>query len=172
MEQSNVIINNVKETRRELSRFAPEVKKALDKANRETGKPLVALAQNNVPPLPLSGWRFGRLKYDQGEIKKGIKIRAGKTSRKSPWSAVTQLLNETPAGSIYELAGKKNSGKTPQGIAFIAGLNRIADTNPVSRVIWKAVKDYPIQKYQEEVLKNYADAEKELQIILDRMPNT
>lgn len=162
-----VEIDNVRETRRALQKFAPEVKKALDKANREAGKPLLALAKNNVPDTPLSGWRRGRLAYDQRTVQSGIKIKAGKRSRRSPYSAVTQLRNETPAGSIFELAGTKTKSSN-----FVDNLNKRFPLGSVTRVIWKAIKDYPVNRYQDEVLKNYAEAEKQLQQILDGMPKS
>lgn len=162
-----VEIDNVRETRRALAKYAPEVKKALDKANREAGKPLLTLAKNNVPDTPLSGWRRGRLAYDQRTVQSGIKIKAGKRSRRSPYSAVTQLRNETPAGSIFELAGTKNPNSS-----FAQNLAQRFPLGSVTRVIWKAIKDYPVNRYQDEVLKNYAEAEKQLQQILDGMPKS
>ena len=162
-----VEIDNVRETRRAMQQFAPEVKKALDKANREAGKPLLALAKNNVPDTPLSGWRRGRLAFDQRTVQAGIKIKAGKRSRRSPYSAVTQLRNETPAGSIFELAGTKTKSSN-----FVDNLNARFPLGSVTRVIWKAIKDYPVRKYQDQVLENYAEAEKQLQKILDGMPKS
>lgn len=166
MSQS-VVINNVAKARRMMQRYAPEVKKALDKANREAAAPLVNLARNNVPTLPLSGWQRGRLAYNQAEIKKGIKVKSGKRSRRSPWSAVTQLRNDNPAGAIFELAGTKTTTGN-----FVDNLNAKYPLGSVTRVIWKAVKEYPIRKYQEEVLKNYVEAEKQFQRELDAMRNS
>lgn len=174
----NVRMRGVAELRRALSKYAPEVKKELDKANREAGKPLLALAQNNVPSdAPLSGWgktdgngmwndRQGR-GWDSGQVKKGLKIRMGKRSRRSPWSAVTQLRNDNAAGSIFELAGTKTKSSV-----FVDNLNAKYPLGSVTRVIWKAVKEYPIAKYRMAVLDNYKNAEKKLQQILDGIPNS
>jgi len=173
----NVRIDNVREMRRALSKYAPEVKKALDKANREAGAPLLALARSYVPSnSPLSGWRGdgdgiwndsqGR-GWDASTIKRGLKIKAGKRSRRSPWSAVTQLRNESAAGSIFETAGSKS----PNSI-FNMNLAKSGfpyKTEGVTRIIWKAIKNYPIAKYRIAVLDNYAKAEKELQRIMDSM---
>lgn len=159
-----VRIDNVRETRRALQKYAPEVKKALDKANRDAASPLVAMAKSNVPPLPLSGWRRGRVAYNQDDIKRGIKIKQGRRSKRSPYSAVTQLRNETAAGSIFELAGTKNPNSS-----FAQNLARRYPLGSVSRVIWKAVKEYPVSRYQQQVFDNYIDAEKKLQQVLDGM---
>ena len=109
--------------------------------------PIVPLSannyKNNVPDTPLSGWRRGRLAYSQGDVQRGIKIKAGKRSRRSPYSAVTQLRNDTPAGSIFELAGTKNPNSS-----FAQNLARRFPLGSVTRVIWKAIKDYPVSRYQ------------------------
>jgi len=181
MTQSNVIINNVKETRRSLTKFAPEVKKALDKANREAGAPLVALAKNNFTDVPMTNWgrwiakKDGRnLSWSQGDAQKGIKIKQRGRAKKSPWSGVLQIRNETAVGAIYEMAGRRNQPSTPQGAQFIRNLQNIK-TVPIkglSRGIWAAIKEYPVKKYTDQVVENYAAAEKELQQTLDRMSNT
>jgi hypothetical protein len=160
----SVQIDNVKETRRAMAKFAPEVKKALDKANREAGAPLLALARSYVPELPLSNWIYGRTAYDKSTVQKGIKIKQGKRSKGSPYSAVTQLRNESVAGSIFELAGKKSPNST-----FARNLGGKFPLGDVTRLIWKAVKNYPIRKYQDKVTENYAEAEKQLQQTLDAM---
>jgi len=159
-----VQIDNVRETRRALGKYAPEVRKALDKANREAASPLINLAKSYVPDLPLSQWIYGRTAYDKATVQKGIKVKAGKRSRRSPYSAVTQLRNESVAGSIFELAGKKSPNST-----FARNLGGRFPLGDVTRLIWKAVKNYPIRKYQDQVLENYAEAEKQLQRTLDAM---
>lgn len=175
----SVTIENVTKVRRIITQLAPEAKKALDKANREAGAPLIALAKTFVPSeSPLSNWRGdgeGRWNdrqdrgWDTDTVKRGIKIKQGKRSRRSPWSAVTQLYNESRAGSIFETAGSKS----PNSI-FNMSLNKSGfpyKTNGVTRVIWRAVKEYPIRKYREQVLKNYEDAVKIVQAQLDALRN-
>jgi len=172
--QEVVRIDNAREVKRALSKLAPEAKKALDKANREAAAPLLALAKANFVDTPMSNWgrwidaRGRDLSYNVATVRKGVKLLAGKRSRKSPWSAVTQLVNQTPAGAIYEMAGRKTNNtqftRNLQSIFFVS-------TNGVSRGIWKAVKDYPIRKYQEAVMKNYEDAEATIQRELDGLKN-
>lgn len=176
-----VQVSNWRETRSALAKFAPEVKKALDKANREAGKPLVALAQSYVPAdSPLSGWadkdgngfwNGGARAWNSAEVKRGIKIKQGKRSRskRSPWSAVTMLVNDSAAGMIFETAGSKSNGVFVQNL-----INKgyPFKEDGVTRIIWKAVKNYPIVKYRVAIKDNYAEAEKQLQRILDSMENT
>lgn len=167
-------IENAREVRRNIQALAPEVKKALDKANRATASPLLNLAKSNFPDSPMSNWgrwidaRGRDLSYNVATVRKGIKVKAGRRSRKSPWSAVTQLVNESPAGAIFEMAGRKTNNtqfvENLQSIFFVRG-------DGLSRGIWKAIKEYPIRKYQEEVIKNYEDALEQVQRKLDGLKN-
>lgn len=174
MNQDNVTLENVKEVRKVLQAFAPEIKKALDKANRATAAPLLNMAKGNFPESPMAKWgkwtdKRGRdLSYNVNAVRKGIKVKAGKRSRTSPWSAVTQLVNETPAGAIFEMAGRKTNNTQ-----FVQNLQNIfqVSASGLSRGIWKAIKEYPISKYRDEILKNYEDAVNEAQRKLDGLKN-
>jgi len=189
MAQPNVIIDNVRETRRLMTKYAPDVKKALDKANREAAAPLLGMAKRNFVDVPMKNWinrtnangeqkpgwiakKDGRnLTYSASEAQKGVKIKQRGRAKRSPWSGVLQIRNESPAGAIYEMAGRKNNPSTPQGAQFIKNLQSIyaVKTKGLSRGIWRAIKEYPVKKYTEKVLENYADAEKQLQRELDAM---
>lgn len=173
MSQQPVTIENAREVRRTLQQLAPEVKKALDKANRAAAAPLLTLAKGNLPDSPMRNWgkwtsRGRDLSYQGSAVRSGIKVKAGKRSRKSPWSAVTQLVNQTAAGAIFEMAGRKTNNTQ-----FVQNLQNIFQVNGdgLSRGIWKAVKEYPISRYRDEVLKNYEDAQRELQKQLDGLKN-
>lgn len=178
MAQSNVRIDNVRETRRVMGKFAPEVKKALDKANREAGKPMLNLAKAQFVDQPMTNWgrwiaaKDGRdLSWSQGEAVKGVKIKQRGRAKRSPWSGVLQIRNESAVGAIFEMAGRRNKPSTPQGAQFIKNLQSIV-TVPIgglSRGIWRAIVKYPSSKYTDQVVQNYAEAEKELQRILDSM---
>lgn len=174
MSQSSVTIENVAQVRRIINSFAPEIKKALDQANRATAAPLLNMAKGNFPESPMAKWgkwtdaRGRDLSYNASAVRKGIKIKAGKRSRYSPWSAVTELQNTTAAGAIFEMAGRKtNSSQFTQNLQNIFFVR----TAGLSRGIWKAIKEYPISKYQEEVIKNYEEAVKQAQDKLDGLKN-
>jgi hypothetical protein len=172
--QEAVTIENAREMRRLLTKLAPEAKKALDKANREAAAPLLALARSNFVDSPMANWgkwtdKRGRdLSYDVAAVRKGIKVKAGKRSRTSPWSALTQIQNTTAAGAIYEMAGRKTNNT--QFTRNLQGLFPVS-VNGLSRGIWKAIKEYPIRKYQDKVVENYDDATKVLQRSLDGLKN-
>jgi len=170
----SVTIENVAKVRRIINSFAPEIKKALDQANRATAAPLSNMAKSNLPESPMSNWgkwtdaRGRDLSYNAANVRKGIKIKAGRRSRTSPWSAVTELQNTTAAGAIFEMAGRKtNNSQFTQNLQDIFFVR----TGGLSRGIWKAIKDYPISKYQDEVMKNYEEAVNQARDKLDGLKN-
>lgn len=183
----NVRLTNLREFRRTLSKYAPEVKKALDKTNRETAQPLLAQAKKLFPDFTMgsdstnSNWgrwiskKDGRnLSYDPSTAQKGIKIKQYGRAKGSPWSGMLQLRNESAAGAIFEVAGRQNpSGSTPQGGKFIDNLNKwfYVKTNGLTRGIWLAVVRYPASKFSEQIMKNYEEVEQETQKYLDGLPN-
>ena len=172
--QEAVRIENAREVKRALGKLAPEAKKALDKANRAVATPLANFAKGFYVDSPMSNWgkwtdaRGRDLSYNAAEVRKGVKIRAGSKSKKSPWSALTQLQNTTPAGAIYEMAGRASNDS--QFVQNMQNVKTVA-IRGLSRGIWSAIKGYPISKYQTAVIENYAEAEKELQKILDGLKN-
>ena len=137
--------------KRELKNFDPELRKAMDREIRGTMTGIVTRARSMVPDQPLSGWRTGgsgvwssRLGWDPSGIKSGIVIRqGGKRSKGSATSSAWSIKNgggkKTAAGAVYELAGRKSTGKGPAGQSFISALSA-AGGRP-SRLIWRAWDD-------------------------------
>lgn len=169
-----VVVEGIAETRRALNKFAPEVRKALDKSNKELAQPLIGAAKSNVVDSPLSNWAKpngwmsnGRdLSFNAATVRRGIKVKQRGRSRRDPFSSVMSLFNDSAAGSIYETAGRKTAGGS-----FVNGIQRWyhVNLNSLSRVVWKAVfKDVGTAEIVRQVLDNYAEAEKWLQKALDR----
>ena len=138
-----------KEFKKELQKFAPDIKRAMDKEVRNYLKPVVLDAQSMVPGSPLSGWRTGPGRganntggalpnYDPETVRKGIKVRQGqKRGRRSGEAVVNawEIRNEDGAGAAYEGAGRKG-GRSEQGRRFIAALSLYHGKFP--RLIWRA----------------------------------
>lgn len=142
--------------KRILKDFDPELRKAMDREIRGFLKPLAAEAKGAIPPAPpLSNWarqpasgssKWGNFRrWDRSQIESGISVRqGGKRFKGRATVSMWRLTNRNSAGAIYELAGRSSSGKTPQGKAFIAGVNA-AGGHPVStgegkpggRLIWR-----------------------------------
>ena len=103
--------------------------------------------------------------YNQGVIQQGIrKSKAQGKVRKDYTTSAGALINESAAGAIIEVAGRK-SGGTGSGIQFIRNLTDEIK-NP-SRLIWRAV-DERKRSAQMKTLAALDDAKAILQKNLDR----
>jgi hypothetical protein len=131
--------------KKELKKFDPELRRAMDREIRAALKPIALKAQTFVPEKPLSGWRIGSDRigprrtpdWDQGEVRKNIKVRqGGKRSRGNATQSAWKISNLSGAGSVLELAGKRNDGNPPMGGVFIKALT-LYYGNP-SRLIYRA----------------------------------
>jgi hypothetical protein len=137
----SVAIYGLRDTKKALQQFAPDLKKSMDKEIRTALEPVRSRAQGSVPASAMSGWRSdgrgvwnGRLGWDQAQIRKGIKISQGGRGRRGSGVRVAwKVQSQSPAGVIFELARKSKSGGS-----FIANLNRHAAP---SRLIWQAWDD-------------------------------
>lgn len=130
--------------KRLMKEIDPDIRKRMDKEIRTLAKPIAERAKAEAPTKVMSGWMDERWhgeggwwmrRYDRERVVKGISVRQG-GSRKKGFVTKTawKVTSRSAAGSIYELAGKKG-GKTPQGRAFIANLNR---EGKASRLLWRA----------------------------------
>jgi len=103
--------------------------------------------------------------YNQGVIQQGIrKSKSQGKVRKDYTTSAGALINESAAGAIIEVAGRK-SGGTGTGIQFIRNLTDEI-RNP-SRLIWQAV-DAKKKTAEIKVLKALDEAKATLQRHLDR----
>jgi hypothetical protein len=120
-----IVVTGVKETRKALRAFAPDLNKALNSELRKALSPVVKQARGFVPSdSPMSGWapramseNNGRFPfYDASIIKRGIGFTTspGKPTR-SGFVSNASIFNNSPVGQIYEAAGRKN----PQGQPWV-----------------------------------------------------
>jgi len=116
-------INGVKETRKAIRNFAPDLNKELNKELRKALSPIAQKAKSYVEVTPpMRGWTarsFSEGKfppYSAGTIKSGIgfSTKPGKTTR-SGFTSNAQIFNKSMAGAIYETAGRAN----PQGQPWV-----------------------------------------------------
>lgn len=176
MSNLNIEADDLIKFRRELQKFDPAIKRALDKANRESAAPLLGYAKSLVrsgTDEPMSGWakwnwqRIGT--YSAAEIQKGLKVKQRGKSRSSSYFSILQLRNESAAGAIYELAGRKNAPKGARGIQFIKNLQRWKQVSVkgVSRLIWPAAIE-KADDFQRAVLRNYEIAKKQFEASVNK----
>lgn len=171
-----VIVEGVTETRRALGKFGPDIRKEVDQyLKKDLGGQLIANAKNLVPDAPLSGWvHQGRTGWDATVTKSKIKIKQGSRSKGMSFSALLQLRDDSPPGSIFMTAGRRNEPKAPQGPSFIKTLNERFGTLTYrrgTRILWPAFLQYGPDKYQKQVLEAYARAEKDLKQRMDQVKN-
>ena len=125
-----VVVKGLVETRRALAKFEPDLKREVDREARGFLKVMITDARGFVPssmPQNLHNWgnrTLGPLtkaqsesrpfpKYEAGDVKVGLKYKVGgMKNNNSGFRAIYALRNESPAGAIYETAGRI----TPDGL--------------------------------------------------------
>jgi len=118
-----------------------------------------------LKPKPTTRGGAGWPAYNQGVIQQGIrKTKAQGKVRKDYTTSAGALINESAAGAIIEVAGRK-SGGTGSGIQFITNLTDEIK-NP-SRLIWRSV-DERKKSAQVKTLAALDEAKAILQSNLDR----
>lgn len=129
----------VKAALRDLGRLEPELRKSLQASFKAELKPLADKARQDMPAqAPLSGMeKPGRLQYTN-KARTGVKIATSGRNRRAGTLTVAALVNTNAAGAVFDMAGRKTRGVTPQGVGFIAGLsNRFGNA---SRTLWPTVE--------------------------------
>lgn len=133
-------VTGVRETLAALKQFDPQLERDLRKEIRSIVSPLRSEAQRRIPSAPpLSGWTRGRYAFDGGAARAGVRVQVGgrASKRKRVWPLVT-LKQTNAGGAVFDIAGRRSSGSSPAGRAFIAGLNR--RHGRASRSMWKAAE--------------------------------
>lgn len=111
------------ELRKALKQFSPDLAKETQKELAAILKPITATARGYIPSnTPLSGWAnanqqgaWSKRLWSSSQAKRGIgyKTTPSKPNR-SGWRSLARIVNASPAGSIYETAGRLNPYGRPQ----------------------------------------------------------
>lgn len=116
-----VTIEGVKQTRKAIREFAPDLNKELNKELRIALAPIAKKARGFVPSdSPMSGWAGrsfseGRFPtYNARTIRAGIgfSTKPGRTTE-SGFTSNATIYNRSVAGAIYETAGRANPNGQP-----------------------------------------------------------
>jgi hypothetical protein len=135
-----VTVEGVKQTRKAIRQFAPDLNKELNKELKIALAPIAARAKGFVPAdSPMSGWAarsFSEARfpfYSASTIKSGIGFttKPGKTTR-SGFTSNATIYNKSVAGAIYETAGRANNGQGQPWVGPKAG----GTSKKVSRSNW------------------------------------
>lgn len=122
-------IEGVKQTRKAIRDFAPDLNKELNKELRIALAPIAKKARGFVPSdSPMSGWAgrsFSEARfpmYNAATIRAGIgfSTKTGKVT-KSGFTSNAKIFNKSVAGAIYETAGRANNGQGQPWVGPKAG---------------------------------------------------
>ena len=124
-----VKVEGVKQTRKAIRQFAPDLNKELNKELRIALAPIAKKGRGFVPSdSPMSGWAgrsFSEAKfpiYNASTIRSGIGFttKQGRTT-KSGFTSNATIFNKSVAGAIYETAGRANNGQGQPWVGPKAG---------------------------------------------------
>lgn len=180
----NISVDGADQVMKAIRAVAPDLDKNLKDKLKTIGQEIVVAAKQRVPSeSPLSNWEYvpkadpnwatkwnarerglrvragGFPQYAPGKIKSGIRSQIGKP-KGARHGGVLYVKNVDPAGSIFEVAGRKNDPFNASGRNFIRVLNQV---DRASRVIWDAFDDLGRTQIQQRVLDAVREAEAELQ---------
>ena len=162
-----------------LKRFNKVINDELKNAERDA-RQIVNFVGNDVSAAPMKGWvtSYGPVKpktttrggagwpaWVPGTVKEGIrKTRAQGRIRSDYTTSAGALINKSPAGVIFEVAGRSSRGNGPRGQAFVRQLQR---WGKASRLVWRVV-DRDRDKIVNAVRKAQEQANQILQRRLDQ----
>lgn len=133
-------IEGVKQTRKAIRDFAPDLNKELNRELRIALAPIAKKARGFVDSgSPMSGWAarsFSEARfpfYEASIIRSGIGFttKQGRTTR-SGFTSNATIYNKSVAGAIYETAGRANNGQGQPWVGPKAG----GTSKKVSRSNW------------------------------------
>lgn len=179
-EESEIVLVGIEETLEGLKKFDKDAIKRFNKVLNDVLTDAERAARGFVKAdPPMRGWKTtdplkpkkttrggaGWPAYNQGVIQQGIrKTKAQGKVRGDYTTSAGALINNSAAGAIIEVAGRKTGG-TGTGIQFIRNLTDEIK-NP-SRLIWQAV-DAKKKPAEIKILAALNEAKADLQKNLDR----
>lgn len=179
-DESEIVLVGIEETLEGLKKFDKDAIKRFNKVLNDVLTDAERAARGFVKAdPPMRGWKTtdplkpkkttrggaGWPAYNQGVIQQGIrKTKAQGKVRADYTTSAGALINNSAAGAIIEVAGRKTGG-TGTGIQFIRNLTDEIK-NP-SRLIWQAV-DAKKKPAEIKVLAALNEAKADLQKNLDR----
>lgn len=188
MAEEVIVLTGVKETLDALKEFDKDAVKRFNKvinaelSSAETSARVIVSRINNSKGTgtPMSGWRQNNASkpssirggagwpgFNPAEVAAGIvKSKAQGRTRGDYTTSAGALRNNSAAGAIFEVAGRKTKGSADRtsGAQFLRTLS--ARFGKASRAIWSVV-----DKDRERIQKNVADALDEAKKELDKHLN-
>jgi len=133
---------------RQLQKIEPDLAKQIKKDFKEIVKPVVGDAGSQVVNLPLSGfrrnWKAGKLlPWSQSAVSRSIIARYS-NRRRGNSLAVFSVTMKSPAGTIFDIAGRKSANRLGAALDSLYGR--------ASRLMWPTY-----ERHANQVNKNMAD---------------
>ena len=135
-----------------LKRYDSDTLKIMNAEIYQTLKRTQTQARALVPAAaPLSGWarpvksgKWSRLTFEPKSIRTGIKTKIDRQRVRGNWTSKTLfLINNDPAGSVYEWAGR-HSGQNAKSARFIKAIkdqSGVTVRGKQGRIVIKTVED-------------------------------
>ena len=162
----NKVIND------ELAQIKVQARSIVAQASSHNGAPMSGWAKTATQNPQKKGSRkdrdgaIGWAPWNPSEVASGIMTtRAQGRTRRDYTTSAGAIKNASAAGRIFELAGRKSSGRDARGQQFIKVLN--ARYGKASRDIWKVV-DGERERFQRKINDALNEAKTELQRHLNK----
>lgn len=139
---AGVKVTGVRQTLRALKQVQPDLEKEVRKSINKSVREVVTTARGFMPDQPMTGWTadsWGQRGWDQRKAQMGIRRLnpSRRVSGKGYFYAI-DVANTSAPGVIYELAGSKSDGYSPQGRQFISNIERTGLRRPLRRAVVRA----------------------------------
>lgn len=161
-----------------LKRFNKVINDNLTRSQRDAQR-IVDFIGNSYSATPMRGWTatYGPSKpstttrggagwpaWVPANVKKGIqKSRAQGRVRADYTTSAGALINKSAAGSIFEVAGRKKSGKGKRGQQFVRNLEK---WGKASRLVWRIV-----DRDRDQIIADVVKAQREANEMLQKRFN-
>lgn len=151
---------------------ARRTNRAINSAAGEVAK----TARTLVDPEGLSGWQrqlpggkagSRRAGYNPSQVASGIKVKRKRPRKRGPYiQSFVVIQNSTPAGAIWEVAGRETEGITPAGRAMVAAIRRRG--GDASRTVWAAADITDMGSVRKRIDDEIRAAKKTCQALINR----
>jgi len=176
MSNGTVTLYYVKETLAALEQFDKEAVKAFKKTVNKELVHLRDYSRKNIPDVAMRNWKNTIPLKPHTDVRGGkgwpawdintviadivTSRKAGKINKRAGYTTVGgAIINQSAAGAIYEVAGRKNkTGNTKSGEQFIKNLNRHSQP---SRAIYRSIDKHG-DKARKEIMKAFSEIQDNL----------
>ena len=129
---ASITVVGVKEAMRDLQKMEPDLAKEIKRDFKDIVDPIVKDARSQVVARPLSGfersWKDGRIfPWSQNAVSKSIIARFS-NRRRGNSLAVFSVTMKSPAGTIFDIAGRSNNNQLARALDQLYGR--------ASRLMW------------------------------------